>query len=85
MGIDTPQICRLMKEHVATSTRTGYDDRNITFMVWLFDSGKKYCHLLEPSILVKIKAVHEKDEKSKTKKGQPSKIRDHLRDIMVPE
>jgi len=31
----------VMKERVASSTRVGYDGRNVSFIIWLLDSGKK--------------------------------------------
>ena len=48
-------------------------------MVWLFDSGEKYQHLLEPSILLEMNAADQKDKDRKTKKGTASKKRDYLR------
>ena len=42
----------VLKERVATSTRTGYASRNVSFMIWLFDSNAKYHDLLlEPDII----------------------------------
>mmetsp|Transcript_53132 Transcript_53132/g.112917 ORF Transcript_53132/g.112917 Transcript_53132/m.112917 type:complete len:257 (-) Transcript_53132:345-1115(-) len=69
-----------MKERVATSTCDGYEGRNISFMVWLFDMGKNYRHLFAPRIIPWMEAAHAKDKKRKTKKGYASKKRDHLRD-----
>jgi len=73
------ETAAVMKERVAESTRGGYDSRNVTFMVWLFDSGERYQHLLGPSVLADMKVAHQKDQGRKTKKGKPSKKRDYLR------
>lgn len=73
------ETAAVMKERVAESTRGGYDSRNVTFMVWLFDSGERYQHLLEPRVLADMKVAHQKDQGRKTKKGNPSKKRDYLR------
>ena len=69
----------VMKERVAASTRTGYDGRNVSFMVWLFDGGEKYSHLFETSIYPKMEEAHANDKKRKTKSGRASKKRDYLR------
>ena len=41
------ETAAVMKERVATSTRDGYERRNINFMIWFFDNLKKYPNLLE--------------------------------------
>ena len=51
MDLETEAV---MMERIAKSTRSGYDGRNITFMILLFDGGEKYRHLLEPSIFSRI-------------------------------
>lgn len=71
----------VMKERVAKSTRGGYDSRNVTFMVWLFDKGDQYRHLIEPSIIPSMEAAHERDKQRRTKKNKPSKKRDYLRNV----
>ena len=39
----------VINEHVKKSTRYGYERRNVTFIVWLFDNHIKYPNLLEQS------------------------------------
>ena len=55
----------VMKERVATSTRCGYDTRNITFMIWLFDGGLKYAHILEPNIINNMNEANSLDQDKK--------------------
>ena len=69
----------VMKERVAALTCTGYDGRNILFMIWLFDGGEKYSHLFESSIYPKMEEAHANDKKRKTKSGRARKKRDYLR------
>ena len=73
------ETAAVLKEHVAESTRGGYDGQNVTFMTWLFDSGDKYQKLLEPGLLAKMHVGHAKDKAQRTKKGRPCKLRDNLR------
>jgi hypothetical protein len=42
MDLETAAV---MKERVKAGTRTSYDDRNVMFMLWLFD-GRRYNFLL---------------------------------------
>ena len=35
MDLETTAV---MKERVASSTRKGYESRNVAFMIWLFDN-----------------------------------------------
>ncbi len=44
---------------------------------WFVCLAVEYCHLVHPSILVKMEVAHEKDKKRKTKKGKPSKMREY--------
>ena len=69
----------VMKERVAKSTRGGYDSRNVSFMVWYFDRGEKYRYLFNPNLLPILRDADLKDKQRTTKKGKPSKKRDHLR------
>ena len=39
MDLETAAV---MKERVKDVTRNGYDGRNASFMLWLFDDGNKY-------------------------------------------
>ena len=39
MDLETAAV---MKERVASSTRKGYEFRNVAFMIWLFDSNGQY-------------------------------------------
>ena len=50
------EIASVMKERVATSTRDGYERRNINFMMWFFDNLKKYPNILEPTISNQMEA-----------------------------
>ena len=63
----------VMKERVAKSTRHGYDGRNVSFMLWLFDSGEKYHELLQPGVLEKMRAGHAKDKARTNKMVAPAK------------
>ena len=75
------ETAAVMKERVATSTRGGYDSRNITFMIWLFDGGVKYAHMLQPNIIDRMNEAHSLDKAVMTKKGRRSKKREHLRAV----
>ena len=55
------ETAAVMKERVASSTREGYDGRNVSFMIWLFDSNEQYHNLLEPGILRKMVEAENKD------------------------
>ena len=71
----------VMEMRVAPSTRSGYLGRNITFMVWLFDRRLKYGAILEPTLLPKLEDAYNLDRTIRTKKGKPSKKREHLRNV----
>ena len=73
----------VMRQRVADSTRGGYNSRNVSFMIWLFDSGENYHHLLEPCILSKMEESHARDKARRTKKGKPCKLRDYLREACL--
>ena len=68
----------VMKERVKTSTREGYTSRNVTFMIWLFDSNK-YHDLINANVLELMTSANRKDKDKRTKKGKPTKKRDELR------
>ena len=55
------ETAAVMKERVATSTRDGYERRNINFMIWFFDNLEKYPNLLEPTIASQMEAARAKD------------------------
>ena len=67
------ETAAVMKERVATSTRDGYERRNINFMIWFFDNLEKYPNLLEPTISRQMEAACAKDSHRRTKNGRPSK------------
>jgi len=48
-------------------------------MLWLFDMGKNYRHLFEPSIITKLEDANAMDKKRRTQRGKPSKKKDNLR------
>ena len=48
----------VMRQRVADSTRDGYNSKNVSFMIWLFDSGENYHPLLGPCILLKMEESH---------------------------
>ena len=73
----------VMRQRVADSTRGGYNSRNVSFMIWLFDSGENYHHLLEPCILSKMEESHACVLARRTKKGKPCKLRDYLREACL--
>ena len=50
-------------------------------MVWLFDMGKSYRHLFEPSIISKLEEAHAMNEKKRTKWNKPSKKREYLHSV----
>jgi hypothetical protein len=70
----------VMKERVKTSTREGYTSRNVTFMIWLFDSNK-YHDLINADVLELMTSANRKDKDKRTKKGKPTKKRDELRGV----
>ena len=78
MDRDTDEV---MKERVATSTRSGYDRSNISFITWIFDCGVEYEHLLKGFVLAEMQNAHSRDKARLTKKGKPSKARDYLREV----
>jgi hypothetical protein len=77
MDRDTTDV---LKERVAPSSRLGYERRNITFMIWLFNNRGSFSHLLEPFILEQMKTAYSQDKARRTKSGRPSKSRECLRD-----
>ena len=77
------ETAAVLKERVAKSTRGGYDGRNVSFMLWLFDSGDSYQELLQPSVLEKMRAGNAKDKARKNKNGSPCKRRDHIRSCCI--
>jgi len=79
MDLETEAV---MKERVASSTRKGYDGRNISLMIWLFDSnGQQYHYLLEPHIFGKMVEAQHKDSNMLTKNRTHSKKRFYLRAV----
>jgi len=78
MDLETTAV---MKEHVASSTRKGYESRNVVFMIWLFDSNGQYHNLLEPHIFSKMVEAENKDFNTLTKKHTHSKKRFFLRAV----
>jgi hypothetical protein len=79
MDLETAAV---MKERVKDVTRNGYDGRNASFMLWLFDDGNKY-NLLRESVLSKMIDAEARDKAMTTKKGGPSKARTQLRAVCV--
>ncbi len=75
------ETAAVMKERVASSTRDGYDGRNVSFMIWLFDSNEQYHNLLEPGILRKMVEAENKDSIMLTKNQTRSKRRFYLRSV----
>jgi len=67
----------VMKERVAQSTRKGYDSRNLTFMIWLFDNDHR--NLIQAAILKEMKRVDREDKSRRTRKGKKCKKREYLR------
>ena len=61
----------VMKERVASTSREGYDRRNVSFMIWLFDQGAEYHNLFGPGLIPKLNSAHERDRGIKTKKAIP--------------
>ena len=80
MDLETDAV---MKQRVADSTRGGYNGRNVSFMIWLFDNDDKYHHLLEPAIVPRLEEGHAKDKARRTKRGKPSVKRDYLREACL--
>ena len=73
------ETANFIKERVATSTRDGYERRNINFMIWFFDNLKKYPNLLEPTIASQMEAACAKYSQRRTKNDRPSKSRESIR------
>ena len=73
------ETAAVLKERVAKSTRGGYDGRNVSFMLWLFDSGEMYQELLQSCVLAKMHDGHAKDTARRNKNGSPCKKRDYIR------
>ena len=63
------ETAAVLKERVAKSTRGGYDGRNVSFMLWLFDSGETYQALLQPGVLEKMRDGYAKDTARRNKNG----------------
>ncbi len=59
-----------MKSSLGDKTHTGYDQYNVSFIVWLFDVT--YHKLIQPSLAL-VGEADGKDKSTMTKKGQPSK------------
>ena len=72
------ETAAVMKEQVETSTRDGYERRNINLMIWFFDNLKKYPNLLEPTIASQMEAARAKDSQRRTKNGRLSKSRESI-------
>ena len=72
----------VMKSRVEDSSRYSYAVQNAKFIMWLFDNLEHYRVLLEPTAVEGMMAAHTKDRQARTKSGQPSKKRDHLRDFL---
>ena len=68
-----------LKERVEKSTCGGCDGRNVSFMLWLFDSGEMYQELLQPGVLEKMCDDYAKDTARRNKNGSPCKKRDYIR------
>lgn len=77
MDLETAAV---MKERVASSTRKGYESRNVAFMIWLFDN-EQYHNLLEPHIFSEMVEAENKDCNTLTKKHTHSKKRFFLRAV----
>ena len=78
MDLETAAV---MKERVASSTRQGYEGRNVSLMIWLFDSKGQYHYLLEPRILSKMVEAENKDSNTLNKNRTHSKKRFFLRAV----
>ena len=73
------ETAAVMKERVAKSPCGGYDGPNVSFMLWLFESGEKYHKLLQPGVLEKMRAGHAKDKARTNSNGSPCKRQDYIR------
>jgi hypothetical protein len=75
------ETAAVMNERVASSTRQGYDGRNVSLMIWLFNSNGQYHNLLETHIFSKMVEAQHKDSNMLTKNRTRSKKRFYLRAV----
>jgi len=69
----------ILHGRVASSSRTSYDNRNINFMLWLYDNQDRTPTLLEPLLVPELDLADEEDKARRTTRGRPSKSRTSLR------
>ena len=73
------ETAAVIKQQVETSTRDGYERRNINFMICFFDNLKIYPNPLEPTIDSQMEATRSKDSQRRTKNVRPCKSRESIR------
>ena len=77
MDLETRAV---LKERVKESTRMGYNQRNVSLMLWLFG---RYDHLLHEDVYRKMLEADSKDKTMKTKKGKTIKKRTKIRAVCI--
>ena len=77
MDLETRAV---LKERVKESTRMGYNQRNVSLMLWLFG---RYDHLLHEDVYRKLLEADSKDKTMKTKKGKTIKKRTKIRAVCI--
>jgi len=77
MDLETRAV---LKERVKESTRMGYNQRNVSLMLWLFG---RYDHLLHEDVYRKMLEADSKDKTMKSKKGKTIKKRTKIRAVCI--
>ena len=78
MAADT-ETKAILYGRVASSSRSSYDNRNVNFMLWLYDNRDRTPTLLEPLLMPELDVADEEDKARRTAKGRPSTSRNSLR------
>ena len=70
---------KIMKNHIADTTQSCYEYRQINFILWLYDRRETHQGILSESSLLAMSRKDEVDKQQMTAGGRPSKKRDHLK------
>ena len=69
------ETTEVMKERVAVSTRDGYERRNITLLIWLYDNHATHPDIIPFHMLQRMHAAQTTDTSRRTRSGNKSNSR----------
>jgi hypothetical protein len=74
----------LMKNYIADSTQGSYANRQVNFLLWVFDLYQQSTNLgvLKESTVERMKEADAEDKARRTRAGRPSKKRTSLRNLI---